>query len=311
MKQFIKAFSGKVNFQIFLVLLFCGHFASAQDNQLWYVSFRDANLRPTYDTFHHIREAQQKATGKGIKIGILDRFFGMQSHQEFYCGGKNFTGNVKAFEELAEHGFWIAVTLKEIAPDVEIYALNALDRDRDLETRSIVEAIDWAIENGIDILTYSSGKFRQNDREVIDRAVRKAIDNNIVTTFIHYDLEENFLPNAFFSQSPYSRECDVNIFHLDYNVIFIDDYINLKNNDYKPLQKLDDNPFVSYSSMSVVLAGIVAMLKEVSPGLTPAEIKKILVESSEERVYEGEYLKHVVNAANALKYLETYTTGNP
>jgi len=127
----------------------------------------------------------------------------MEKFMDFYTrrAGDNYVFEEASFEDIAEHGLWMATTLKEIAPDVEIYALCARDNDRAKEADNIAKAIGWAIENNIDILTYSGEAFRKEDRAVIDEAVHKAINNNIVTTFIHYDLPENILPTGLFPKT--------------------------------------------------------------------------------------------------------------
>lgn len=216
----------KITISALIILLLISAFYNIKSDDLWFVSFPDANTRATYDSFHHIHQAHQLATGKGVKVGIIGKYFGYATNKALYAGGKDFTGNTEAYEDIAEHGLWMATTLKEIAPDVEIYALNARDLDRANETKSITEAIDWAIENDLDILTYSSEAFKKENREEIDKAVRKAINHGIVTTFIHYDLEENILPNGLFKSSPksYSRAADLNIFQYDYNVIVLFKY---------------------------------------------------------------------------------------
>lgn len=273
-------------------------------SRIWFTSFNDANSRMTYDFYHNIKQAQQLATGKGIKVGIVGTYFGFESNKELYAGGKDFTGDKKAFEEIAEHGLWMATTLREIAPDVEIFALNARDNNRDKETKAIIKAIDWAIENGINILTYSAEPFRPDDREDIDRAVLKAIDNNIVTTFIHYDLPENILPYGFFPEKPkfYSRKADVNIFHYDYNVLLLFNYENFLNSG-KKMKNNGSDPYFSFSSMSPVLAGIIAMMKEVNNNLTVEEYKKILIKTSKTIEYNGNQIDHVVDAYTAIKKL--------
>ena len=145
--------------------------------------FNDGNTRETYETVHHIKEAQSISTGKGIKIGILDKYFGYQKHSDLYSGGKDFTNNSESFENIDEHGYWMANTLKEVAPDTEIYALNVRGKNH-LETANAIKtAIDWAIENKIDILTYSAEGFSPEVKSIIDEAVDKAVKNNIVTTF--------------------------------------------------------------------------------------------------------------------------------
>ena len=146
---------------------------------LWFLIFKSANTGPTYNTFHHIKEAQQLATGKGIKVGITGKYFGYSKNRDIYAGGKDFVDNQAGFKDIAEHGLWMATTLKEIAPNVEVYALNARDNNRDKESVAIVKAVDRAIENNLDVLTYSAEAFRDEDRNKIDKAVNKAIAKHV------------------------------------------------------------------------------------------------------------------------------------
>jgi len=266
-----------------------------------FIHFPNANTRPTYDSFHNIKQAHTLATGKGIKIGIIDKYFGYERNGYLYAGGMNFTGDHSAFNEIAEHGLWMSKTLKEIAPDAQIYALNARENDVKKESEAIVSAILWAIDNELDILTYSARAFSPENISIIDSAVRKAIENGIVTTFIHYDLDENILPIGFFSSSPdrYSRAYDINIFHYDYNLLFLPNYkefaesgAHLKNNG--------NDPYFSYSSMSVVLAGIVALMKEKNNSLKPDDYKRILRETSYSLEFWSEKVAFVANAFAAV-----------
>ncbi len=271
-------------------------------NQLWFINFPDANTRPTYDYYHHINEAHNYATGKGIKVGIIDKYFAYSEHKKLYSGGIDFTGNNSDFENVGEHGLWMATTLKEIAPDANIFALNARCSDQKTEKVAIIKAIDWAIENKIDILTYSAEQFRQEDRAEIDAEVLKAVQNNITIIFLHYDLAENLLPYGFFPKSSegYARESDVNIYHYDYNLLLIQNYENYINNGREYADR-GDMPYFSFSSMPPVLAGIVAMMKEKNSELTNHMIKEILVATSRELTYNNYKVEHVVDAVSAIK----------
>jgi len=288
-----------------VILLFISLYYNIKPDNNWFISFSNANTRPTYDTFHNINKAQELATGNGIKVGIIGKYFGYKNNTHIYAGGKDFSGNKASFEEIAEHGLWMATTLKEIAPDAEIYALCARDKDRAKEAENISKAIDWAIENNIDILTYSAETFRIEDRKIIDEAVYKAISNNIVTTFIHYDLPKNIFPEGFFppSKDLYCRDADVNIFHFDYNLMMIFKYVNFLKLGREVGNNIGAHPYFSNSSMSPVLAGIVAMMKEINNDLPQAEYRNILIETSKEIEYNGYNVKNSVDAYDAVNFL--------
>ncbi len=73
---------------------------------------------------HNISKAHEITRGKGIKVGIIDRYFGYEKHPDLYAGGSNFSEDDRSFLSLDEHGYWMALTLSEVAPEAEIYALN-------------------------------------------------------------------------------------------------------------------------------------------------------------------------------------------
>ena len=91
------------------------------------VEFPDANTRENYDSIHHVKAVQTAGKGEGVKVGILDWCFGFEVHEDLYAGGMDFTTyeeHNETFLHVSEHGYWMAKTLKEIAPEVEIYALE-------------------------------------------------------------------------------------------------------------------------------------------------------------------------------------------
>ena len=295
----------KITLIILIGLLLVSFYYNMKPDRTKAISFSDANTRPTFDDYHSITKAQEKATGKGIKVGILGKYFGY-AHTTIYKGGKNFTNDKASFEEVAEHGLWMAITLKEVAPDVEIFALGIRESDRSKEAWNIFQAIDWAIKNDIDILTYSAESFRVEHREIIDAAVQKAIKNNIVTVFIHYDLEQNILPTGFYPNTPepYARDADVNIFHLDYNHLLINKYKTYLKSNRKTGNNIGAQPYFSNSSMSQVLGGILALMREVNNQLAPEEYKAILIETSREIEYNGYKVNFAVDALAAINFLK-------
>lgn len=291
---------------IFCISLLAGAWQGLRADEPFFVQFTDANLRPNYDTFHRFTAAHAVATGKGIKVGIIDTYFAYDLHQDLYAGGKDFTGNTPSFELVGEHGLWMATTLRELAPGVEIYALNARTRRREGEAKAIAEAIEWAIENELDIITYSAGIFPPEDRAVIDPVVKKAIEQGIVITFIHYDLPENILPFGFIAGVPsaYARNPDVNVFHFDYNVLFLKQYEDYVKRGRTPGRSGDETPFFSISSTSVAVAAIVSLMLEKDKTLSVADCSRILIDTSRILQYEGQEIPRVVDAWAALSHVQ-------
>ena len=276
---------------------------------LWNVHFPDANSRETYFTMHNLREAQEVSTGEGVKVGILDWGFGFEEHEGLYAGGRDFMTfeyHEENFNHASEHGFWMAQTLKEIAPGVEIYALGTYSPENEDEwVDAMIEAIHWAQEQGIDILTLSHQAVSEKNRERLDVEVDRAVGQGIVTTFIHYDNPNNILPWGIWNsggEGYYGRDADINVFQYDYNTLFTNNYSEIMETaDFDNVYK--EQLYLSVSSMSVVTAGFVAILKGVDATLTPAQYKEILVTCSHPAEYEGERAEHVVDMGEAVRYM--------
>ncbi|WP_160683598.1 S8 family serine peptidase [Clostridium sp. C2-6-12] len=252
----------------------------------------NANSRATYFTIHNVKQAHEITKGKGIKVGILDHYFGYGAHKELYNDCIDFLNDPNSLNNISEHGYWMATTLKEIAPECEIYGLNTINsKDENSKVDAIIKAIDWAIENHIDILTYSQPAISENNRKRFDDAVDKATKNNIVTTFIHYDSPNNLWPGGMVSDDKLeasARKPDLNILHYDYNSLLIDTYSQYEKSK-DGVRNGENTPYLSISSTSVVTGGFVALLKSINNTLTPNEYKDILKKTSSNIVFKDPY----------------------
>jgi hypothetical protein len=260
--------------------------------------FPGANSRPTYFSTHNIGAAHAVNRGEGIKVGILDHLFGTELHPELYAGGTNFLGEdgLWKLEDKDEHGYWMALVLKEIAPGVEVYALNTSQRDEIERAEAMAEAIEWAIANDLDVLTYSNAPFSAEARRLLDPAVEKAHAAGIVTAFIHYGHPGNVLPGALSIAPEDGREPDVNVLHYDYSVVFVKEYAKVQAGGKSDWYR----PFLSMSSTSPVTAGVVAMIMKADPTLTPSQIQTLLRSTSKPIDWHGQEIPRCLDAAAAV-----------
>lgn len=259
-----------------------------------------ANSRPTYVTIHRLAEAWTLSQGAGVRVGILDHSFGFQTHPGLYAGGASFQSGHwgSSFDQVSHHGYWMASTLREIAPAVEIYALGTYAPDDSSRVDAMVRAIDWAIEHDLDVLTYSAQAFAPAVREALDRAVDRALAHGIVTVFIHYPHPGNLLPGWLGPRTgDDEREPDVNILHYDYSVMFTGRYADWL--ERGPASGY--RPFLSISSTAPVAAGCVALLRSLQPDLTPGDVRRIMVETSYATSFEGRLSPRTVDAAAAVR----------
>jgi hypothetical protein len=267
-----------------------------------FIRFPNANSRLTYFTIHNIWDAWEISKGKGVRVGILDHSFGFDVHEGLYAGGATFQTDDwrESFGEESHHGFWMASTLREVAPEVEIYALGTYSNDETAKVDAMIRAIDWAIDHDLDVLTYSAARFSDENRTRLDEAVDRALANGIVTTFIHYPHPGNLLPTWLGPRSgDDDRDPDVNILHYDYQLVFTERYLDWLTRGSESGYR----PYLSISSTSPVTAGFVAMLKSGNADLQPADYKRILMETSREMTFEGNVVPRAVDIAAALRSL--------
>lgn len=126
--------------------------------------------------------------GRNVKIAIVDT--GCSSHpllQNKIIGGKNFTneGSSDDFNDLNGHGTHVAGIIgaakndifNSIAPNCSLLICKALNRNGEGQLDNIINAIDYAINQKVDIINMSLGCPSNVDE--LHNVVKKAIDNNI------------------------------------------------------------------------------------------------------------------------------------
>lgn len=272
--------------------------------------FPDANSRPTYFTVHDVAEAWTLTRGAGVKVGILDHSFGFRVHPGLYAGGAVFQTDrwAESFDTVSHHGYWMARTLREVAPEVEIFALGTYSSDEAAKVDAMIRAIDWAIAHELDVLTYSAARFSPEQRARLDEAVDRALASGIATTFIHYPHPGNILPTWLGPRTgDDEREPDLNVLHYDYSVVFTERYAAWMREG----EASGYRPFLSVSSTSPVTAAFVALVKSVRPELGPAELRRILVESSRPLEFQGHTAPRAVDVGAAVAAARASAGGAP
>jgi len=130
------------------------------------------------------------ATGSRIKVGVIDTGID-KFHADLrdrYKGGRNFVAGTNDPQDDNGHGTHVAGTIAAsddglgvvgVAPTVEIYALKALNGNGSGTSAKIIEAVDWAIANDLDILSLSLGSYESSLLE--EEAFKRAEDAGILT----------------------------------------------------------------------------------------------------------------------------------
>jgi len=123
-------------------------------------------------------------TGAGVRVAIIDSGVNpAHPHVAGVAGGARITAgesdSSNDYLDYLGHGTAVAGVIREKAPDARLYAVKVFDRALTTNIETIVRAIDWCIENQIDIINLSLGTVNTEHREVMEMTVARAARTGI------------------------------------------------------------------------------------------------------------------------------------
>lgn len=132
-------------------------------------------------------------TGKNVKVAVIDSGCDIthKDLQKRIIGGKNFTeednGNINKYQDYNGHGTHVCGTIAAsrdnygvvgVAPDTQLLILKALDKNGAGTMKGIIDAINFAINQKVDIISMSLGT--SVDIPELHQVIKKAVDSNIL-----------------------------------------------------------------------------------------------------------------------------------
>lgn len=129
---------------------------------------------------------QSGFTGAGVKVAVIDT--GIALHSDLtVAGGVSTVDDTSSYYDDNGHGTHVAgiigaqnnsLGVKGVAFDSEIYAVKAFNKDGAAYLSDLIEGIDWAISNDIDIVNISSGT--QTESFSLRSVVNKAYESGLL-----------------------------------------------------------------------------------------------------------------------------------
>ncbi|WP_240421799.1 fibronectin type III domain-containing protein [Paenibacillus periandrae] len=129
---------------------------------------------------------EKKFEGSNIKVALLDT--GIGSHLDLNVkGGISFVENNRSYVDDNGHGTQVAGTLAAVnnhfgvvgtASKVDLYAVKVLDSSGVGDYAQVIQGIDWAIQNKMNIISMSFGG--SEDSKALHQAIKRAIDKGIL-----------------------------------------------------------------------------------------------------------------------------------
>jgi hypothetical protein len=205
--------------------------------------------------------AWKSATGQGVKVAVLDQGFHVENpafedhlvDRAAFFPGRGFAG----YQNF--HGTAMAKIVLALAPDASLVFLHHSNEYGQMEavTKAYADAIDYAIATGVDVITSSAAPW-PNTPEV-HAAIDRAIAAGVVFVWFHYHgLNEAVIRPGFF----WDPRWEVGAFDR----FFEDD----KPSDLEG----------GFSCTAPQIAGIAALILQNEPDLSPAEVKRRILETA-------------------------------
>ena len=138
--------------------------------------FLKGDYKNLYDELELWNFHEKEFKGKGIKIAIFDSGISDEVVSQLNIAGKmDFTGEIQD-NEATSHGTFIASVIGSqnsncpgIVPEAELYIFKVFNKNHDSYTEWFLNAFNYAIEKGIDIINLSNGSSDFQDNPFIDK----------------------------------------------------------------------------------------------------------------------------------------------
>lgn len=232
------------------------------------------------------RRAWQNATGKGVRVGIVDS--GIESAHEMLGGRIKDCFEARAkkgrivFEpsesgDSAGHGTACAGIISSIAPDAELYSIKVLGAGGLGDGHAFLAGLEFAVQQRYEVINLSLGttkpQFAVPLRDLLDRGYR----NGCVIVAAANNLPQPSYPSVFSSSIiSVSKSESTDPFEFGFKFGDVIELtapgVNVRtswlNNSYR---NLTGNSFACPQ-----IVGIITLLFEAYPELTPFQVKSLL-----------------------------------
>ncbi|MGL6105075.1 S8 family peptidase [Romboutsia sp.] len=253
-------------------------------------------------------------TGKGVTIAIIDTGCDTKhpALSGSIIGGKNFTtddkSNPNIYEDYQGHGTHVAGTIAAntnnvgitgVAPNANLLILKALDKNGSGSITSIINAINYAIQQKVDIISMSLGG--PSDVKALHDAVVLAINQNILVVCAAGNRGDNGNPNTdeFDYPGAYDEVVEVGAIDKNKNIAPFTDsnkFVDVVAPGVAILSTYKNQSYATLSGTSMAtphVTGALALLIEWS------------IKEFGRKLTESEYYAQLVKCTNTLNYART------
>lgn len=251
----------------------------------------------------------KKYSGKNVNVAIFDT--GVSSHEDLkVSGGISFVDYTSSYADDNGHGTHVAGIIAAqdnklgvvgVAPNAKIYSVKILNQNGSGNYSNIISAIEWAIDNNIDVINMSVGG--NVDSIALHEAVQNAVNSGII--IVAAAGNKGAGNDTMLYPAKYPEVVSVGALDENNQVA----YYSSRGPELKVvapgtsvLSTINDGTYATMSGTSMAaphVTGAIAALKSKNSKFTSEEIVNSLYISSTELGNKSDYGYGVVNLAKA------------
>src|SRR5262245_65842862 len=121
-------------------------------------------------------------TGRDVRVAIIDSGVNpAHPHVAGVAGGVciNADGEGENYLDYVGHGTAVAGAIREKAPGASLYAIKVFDQQLRTNAETIIRAIEWAVENEMDVVNLSLGTVNNSHRDRFEQVVARATERTV------------------------------------------------------------------------------------------------------------------------------------
>lgn len=135
-----------------------------------------------------------------VRIAVVDSgVYAQHPHVNGVAGGVSITPDGREIPDYLDrlgHGTAVTAAIREKAPDAEIYAVKVFHDSLATRIESLVHALDWSGENGMNLINLSLGTDNPQHEAVLRAAVERLVGQGIKLIAAYEDSGVRWLPGS-------------------------------------------------------------------------------------------------------------------
>jgi len=139
-------------------------------------------------------------TGRGVRVAVVDSgVHAAHPHVNGVAGGVGFDAEGRAHDDYVDrlgHGTAVVAAIKDLSPDVYVFAVKVFDRQLSTTMTCLINAIEWAAREHMQVINLSLGTSRREHEAALREAVDVACAAGALVVAAREDAGVSYLPGS-------------------------------------------------------------------------------------------------------------------